>query len=84
MADDKKGEGRIDVMLLGGKPDAESMDSSNMALDAAWKAIKGDDKAGFKAAMRDYVEYCMDDMGEGKEKEEPKPKESSGDDEDKY
>lgn len=48
------------LMLLGGKKGSGSdKESESDFLDEAFDALKDDDRAGFKAAMREYVRSCM-------------------------
>lgn len=56
-----KGSGLL--MLLGKKPKASGSDKGSEAggdfLDEAFDAVRDDDRAGFKSAMREYVRSCM-------------------------
>lgn len=57
--------GRLDVLLMGPKPkkdkesdeEATETTSEDMACKAMWQAIKEDDYAGFKTAIKDFLSY---------------------------
>jgi hypothetical protein len=54
------------MMLLMGKPKkgAEKEDDESSYGDELWDAIKDDDKAGFLAALQEYIKDCTADSEE--------------------
>ena len=59
---------RVDIFsIIGGKPtedaDDGDMSSADLALKAAFKAVKNDDFEGFKEGMSEWMKCCSDEQG---------------------
>ena len=69
--DSKPKKSSVDIFaLLGNKPgeDEESdLDSGDLALKAAFKAIKADDFDGFKEAMTEWQTHCTSSVTDDSE-----------------
>lgn len=62
---EKPAKARVDIFtLLGGKSDekdeGEDMGSADLALKAAFRAVKEDDFDGFKEAMTEWMSCCKE------------------------